>query len=155
MFAFSKWECMSASEKDHAFGVWRRWWRYKSLCSAVAINRERFQSSSRNLQILNHRDFKYPVGLTTLKVRKPGQSMECYLPGFQLTPSLFVMDFLVASRTMIYMQQTGVFLHGNYFNFQERQFYNNLTGEHEEESPWASFSGALFNLLAPLLAHGL
>lgn len=28
-----------------SFGVWRRWWRYKSLCSAVAVNGERFWGS--------------------------------------------------------------------------------------------------------------
>lgn len=54
--------------------------------------------------MLNHMDLN-PAHFTALKVGKTAPSLSYHLPNFQLTESLLLMDFLVASRTIIYVQQ--------------------------------------------------
>lgn len=54
--------------------------------------------------MLNHMD-RNPAHFTALKVGKTAPSLSYHLPNFQLTESLLLLDFLVASRTIIYVQQ--------------------------------------------------
>jgi len=71
-----------------------------------------------NLHILNYRDLENPTYFTALKVRKTAPRWACYLPNFQLTQSLFVMYFLVASTIRIYVQQ-AFFLTWQLFSFSK------------------------------------
>lgn len=76
-----------------------------SLCAQWQQWMEKgFKFPRGNMQVLNHKHLENPVSLT--ESRENCTKLGCYLPDFQLTQSLFVMDFLVASRTMIYVQRT-------------------------------------------------
>lgn len=122
-----------------------RHWRLKSLCSPVAM--KRFSAPRGNLQIfLSQGSWEFSLFQCT-EVGKTAPSLSCHQPNFRLTQLLLLMDFLAVCRTMIYVQQVFL-LCGNYFHFHRWQFYNNLIGKHEEESLWASYSGALLILLA-------
>lgn len=119
----------------------------KTQVSVLTSSNEKIQRSQRQFaDFLSQGSWEFSLFQCT-EVGKTAPSLSYHQPNFRLTQLLLLMDFLAVCRTMIYVQQVFL-LCGNYFHFHRWQFYNNLIGKHEEESLWASYSGALLILLA-------